>query len=98
VTVYGDVAVCQAALLTLDSQLSHPETLPKWSRSDRRAAWRAAVASGDVCTGATEWSAVLRRMSQLATAVKSEGPASPWLALCDPASTGLDRDTCVQCA
>ncbi len=79
-------------MLTLENQLSHPEALSAWSRSDMRAKWRADVASGGLTVTANMWEGVLSRMADMGVAIKAE-LASAWLPLCAAvaadASTGL---------
>ena len=78
------VASGQAAILTLESQVSQPEALSSWCRSDRRAQWRAEVASGGVSVTSQAWLEVLSRMSE----ISKKGLTATWLPLVPEGGTG----------
>jgi hypothetical protein len=101
----------QAAILTLENQITHPEVLGSWFRGERRAKWRATVAGGGVSVTAAVWQEAVKRIAAAAAAARAMKAAtatsgSTWLGLCDEAtalgtlpaaapSAGADADMCV---
>jgi hypothetical protein len=91
--------VRQAALLIFEHQLAQPEVLSTWYNGDRRAKWRAEVASGGMSVGAGLWQEALRRMTDAGVSLKARleiGKA--WLPLChDPAALGTMAAPAARC-
>jgi hypothetical protein len=81
--------------LALENQLTQPEVLAAWYRGDRRAKWRAEVASGQSSVTSQMWVDVLKRMCDAAASnpvVRGELGAA-WLPLVnDVSARGHARD------
>ena len=56
-------------MLAFENQVTQPEVLATWYRGDRRAKWRAEVASGQASVTSQMWVDVLKRMCDASAAV-----------------------------
>jgi hypothetical protein len=81
-------------MLAFENQVTQPEVLATWYRGDRRAKWRAEVASGQASVTSQMWVDVLKRMCDASAAVSVKRElGSAWLPLCDdPSAKGHARE------